>query len=98
MDTSISEVEEGLPMSYSGTLSIRRSEGTLISALSARLRPNPVFASRLSRITVPESKGMVTDQRKGKTYACEDAPTRSDNSTGFPMTSPWCNPHGEIER
>lgn len=55
----------------------RRSEGTLISTLSVRLRPNPVFASRLSRITVPESKGMVTDQRKRKTYACEDAQTRS---------------------
>ncbi len=55
----------------------RRSEGTLISALSVRLRPNPVFASHLSRITMPESKGMVTDQRKRKTYACEDAQTRS---------------------
>lgn len=55
----------------------RRSEGTLISALSVQLRPNPVFASRLSRITVSESKGMVTDQRKWKTYAYEDAQARS---------------------
>ncbi|KAG1928135.1 hypothetical protein F2P79_023765 [Pimephales promelas] len=131
-------------MSCPGTLTVWRSEGTLISALSARLRPNPVFASRLSRITVSESKGMVTDQRKWKTYAYEDEQAKKDhplvrvhvesasftaelalgswylmglfslickancsaepastlrnNSTGFPMTSPWCNLRGEIER
>ncbi|KAA0719865.1 hypothetical protein E1301_Tti011708 [Triplophysa tibetana] len=58
MGTSINDVEK-CPMCGNGGL-----EDTLISLLSGRLGPNPVFASCLSWIAVPKSKGMVTDQRK----------------------------------
>lgn len=52
-----------LSLTYFGSL-CWGLEDTLISLLSGRQGPNPVFASCLSWIAVPESKGMVTDQRK----------------------------------